>query len=97
MLKKFITYQVSLEFYKMGQSVSMPKHLKDQFDRASSSVCLNLAEGSARGTERDRQRFYRISFASLRECQSILELQNSKHEVDLLADRLGALLYRLCK
>jgi four helix bundle protein len=41
--------------------------LADQFRRASLSVCLNLAEGSA-GTKKEFHNFLRISKRSLREC-----------------------------
>ena len=35
--------------------------LKDQFKRAASSIVLNLAEGSAKPTAKDRKKFYYIS------------------------------------
>ena len=74
MLKNFRTYQLSVEFYREGQKIKMPCYLREQFNRASSSICLNLAEGSGKRTAADQKKYYRISLGSLRECQSILDL-----------------------
>jgi four helix bundle protein len=69
---------------------------KDQLNRASSSVPLNLAEGSGRETNADQKRFFVIAFASLRECQSILDLEFEKdEEIVKKADVLAAHLYKL--
>lgn len=99
MLKKFRTYQLSIRFYQACLSLRLPKHLKDQLLRASSSITLNLAEGSAKPTKRDQMRFYFIAFGSLRECQSILSLHNKQVSPELvdLADHIGASLHRLTK
>ncbi len=65
--------------------------------RASLSVCLNLAEETAKPSQKDRQRFYAIAFASLREVQSLIELEDELADLTELADRLGAHLYKLTK
>ena len=95
-LSNFRSYQLSVQFYREAVRVRCPSHLRDQFLRAASSVTLNLAEGSAKATVKDRQRFYRIALGSLRECQAILDLL-PEHEltVSALSDNLGAHLYRL--
>jgi four helix bundle protein len=96
MLKQFRTYQVAVQFYRQASGVKAPGHLKSQLLRASSSVVLNLSEGSARPSEVDRQRFYSIALGSLRECQSILDLlPTAPPEARALADVLGAHVYRL--
>lgn len=95
-LSNFRTYQLSLQFYRQAATLKLPSHLRDQMLRASSSVCLNLAEGSAKGTVKDRLRFYRIALGSQRECSAILELSFSiSTEPTKLCDQLGAHLYRL--
>ena len=74
----------------------MDSYRESSITRASSSIALNLAEGAARRTSKDQNRFFQISFASLRECQAILdlaELQNTKALA--LADKLAAHLYKL--
>ncbi len=48
--------------------------LGDQFRRASQSIVLNIAEGSARTTARDKINFLRISKGSVFECVAISDL-----------------------
>ncbi len=92
----FRSYELALTFAREAALLKAPAHLKQQLLRASSSVALNLSEGSARPTLADRQRFYSIAFGSLRECQTILELLSSRPEgLVKQADTLGAHLYRL--
>ena len=96
MLSQFRTFQLSVRFYKLCLTLKLPAHLRDQLLRASSSVSLNLAEGSAKPTIRDRMKFYHISLGSIRESQAILLLQDHPNtEAMDLADQLGAALYRL--
>ena len=96
MKRTFRTYELAVEFYHQSQTLHLPRHLKDQLDRASSSVALNLAEGSGRSTPKDKKRFYHIALGSLRESQSILDLaQNTSPNLLNSADTLGAHLYRL--
>ena len=96
MLKNFRTYQLAIEFYRRCQEVKAPGFLKSQLLRAASSVALNLSEGTAKTSAKERQRFYGIALGSLRECQTALEL-NETNVLSLLdlADHLGASLYRL--
>ena len=96
MLKTFRTYQQSLHFYQSCQGVRLPAFLKNQLLRASSSISLNLAEGSSRPMGRDRMRFYLIAFGSLRECQAVLDLNPQLACLRAEAFRLGGGLYRLC-
>jgi four helix bundle protein len=56
-------------------------------------VALNIAEGSAKSSLKDRRRFYTIALGSLREVQTIIELESLPIEDS--ADQLGAYLYRL--
>ena len=96
MRKQFRTYQLAVEFYHLSASLNLPRHLKDQLSRASSSIALNLAEGDGRRSRADQRRFFDIAMGSLRECQSILDLTSSKDTaVRRKADELAAHLYRL--
>ncbi len=66
--------------------------------RASSSIALNLAEGSGKRTPQDQRRFYAIAFGSLRECQAILDLEDIKDPVVIeLANRLVAMLFKMSR
>jgi four helix bundle protein len=97
-MKPFFTLELAIEFYQISKGIKLPVHLKNQFLRASSSVALNLSEGSAKPTLADRKKFYFIALGSLRECQTILRLQpSSDAAVGSKADFLGACLYKLCK
>ncbi len=98
MLKNFKTYQLSIQFYQGCVRLKLPRHLKEQLLRASSSIVLNLAEGSAKPTRRDQMKFFFISFGSLRECQAILSLCGvAPADLVALADQMGAYLYRLTR
>ena len=59
-------------------------------------LLLNLAEGSAKPSPKDRARYYSIAFASFRESQVILSINN---QVALLKrfDNLGGCLYKLSR
>ena len=95
-MKNFRTYQIAVDFYRQVATQRLPGHLKSQLIRAASSVALNLAEGSARSGRRDQKKFFNIAFASLRECQATLDLEDIKEpEIRETLDKLGAHLYKL--
>ena len=69
-----------------------------QLLRASSSVALNLAEGSGKPDPKEQRRFYGIAFGSLRECQGIISIENLRDPTLISqSDRLGAMLYKLTR
>ena len=76
-----------LEVYKLGRQLtkdiyqltnSFPNDerfgLTNQIRRASVSVCLNIAEGSSRFSNKEKIRFYEISFGSLMEVVACLDI-----------------------
>lgn len=64
--------------------------------RSSSSVALNIAEGSGKRTPADQCRFYSVALGSLRECHAILDLEGKcTPELSELINELGAILYKL--
>jgi four helix bundle protein len=94
----FRTYKLAVNFYKESQALKLPRHLKDQLDRASSSIALNLAEGRGRSTTKDQKHFFHIAFGSTRECQAILTLLGYTDSAAWITlDCLAASLYRLIK
>ncbi|MBL7556809.1 MAG: four helix bundle protein [Bdellovibrionaceae bacterium] len=98
MLEKFEAYQLAKEYYWRCQNLKMPRFLRDQLLRASSSIPLNLAEGSGKSSPADQRRFYSIAFGSLRECQAILEIEKIEDEnLHTLTNRLGAIPFTLSK
>ena len=98
MLSNFRSYQLSVAFFKECSKLKLPAFLKDQLQRAASSTVLNLAEGSARCSNKDKARFYNIAFASNREVQSILDIApNADPSLAKQADILAACIYKLIK
>ena len=97
-MKNFRTYNLAKEVYLKVKHIDLPSHEKDQLSRASLSIALNLAEGYGRMTSKDKKRFFSIAFASLRECQAIMELSEIKEqELNLQFNQLGAMIYQLMK
>src|SRR3990167_6995512 len=94
MLEGFKAYQLSVQLYRECERVIAPHYVKDQLQRASLSVVLNLAEGSAKPTPKERRRFYSISLASAREVQALIEILG-RRDLWSLGDQVGACLYRL--
>lgn len=94
MLKNFRTYQLAVQLYHSTQKIKITGAMKDQLDRASLSVVLNLAEGSGKPSPRDKKRFYSIAMGSLRETQAILQLTHNCED-EKLADIIGAHIYKL--
>ena len=91
-MKNFRTYQLAKQLYKEGQTLKLKGAMKDQFERASLSVVLNLAEGSAKQGP-DRKRFFTIAMGSLRETQACLDIIDSP--LAKFADEVAANLHRL--
>ena len=77
--------------------------LSDQLNRASISVCLNLAEGAARALPGERAHHSTSARGSVYECLAavdLLALEQSPHgfsEARVLIDRLCAILTRLMR
>lgn len=97
-MKIFRSLELAKEFYQLSRNVKLPPHLKDQFLRSSASVALNLSEGNAKQSEREKYRFYEIAHGSFRESVTILDLEGVNEEkIRATADRLGANLYKLTR
>jgi four helix bundle protein len=97
-MKSFRTLDLSVEFYEMSERSDIKGNLRDQLLRAASSIALNLSEGNAKYTVKDKRRFFQMAYGSLRECQTIFKLTKIEDkELHEIADRLGAHLYRLLK
>ena len=103
----FVAYDLSLDLMRaLRAPLALVRKcntdLAEQLDRAADSVHQNLAEGGGRYGN-DRTRFYRFSYASLREVKGCLELAVIKgwiaedEPARAVAHRLGGLLFRLAK
>jgi len=63
--EKLIVYQKAIQFVSWAddllQEVQRKAAVKDQLDRASTSVVLTIAEGNGKMSPNDRRHFFRIS------------------------------------
>ena len=108
----FPVYKDSKSFYKKCLLVTkiFPREyweLKDQLLRAALSVTLNIAEGSAKYSDKDLKRFLENSLGSINECLacldiaydnkiiSNLEFQELKIMSESIAKQLGGLAKKL--
>jgi four helix bundle protein len=69
-------FRVALEFAAMVPALTKAARaaLRDQLERASSSIALTLAEGCARRTKRDRFHFFAIAQGSAMECAAAIDI-----------------------
>ena len=75
--------------------------VKDQLDRASTSIPLNIAEGNGKWSSRDRCRFLEIARGSPVECAACLDVLVAKkrltaEDVDAGKRRLHGIVSMLC-
>jgi four helix bundle protein len=70
-------YRVALDFLALTGRL-LPRRgcgdLRDQLDRAGSSIVLNMAEGLGRASSPDKARFYVIARGSALECAAIVDV-----------------------
>jgi four helix bundle protein len=74
--EKLHVYAVAVEFQTLAVALS-PKGqavLRDQLERASLSIVLNIAECAGRRSRPDKNRFYGIARGSANECAAIIDL-----------------------
>ncbi len=72
-------YQRALELLDsidkiLGELASFRSHLRDQLDRAITSVVLNIAEGAGEFRLAEKQRFYRMAKRSATEVAAVLDI-----------------------
>jgi len=96
MQPNFRTAELAKTLYQLCHRLPVRGVIRDQLERASLSIYLNLVEGSAKPTKKDQLRFYFVAKGSLREVQAILDLIDARAEFKL-ADKLGASLHRLIR
>jgi four helix bundle protein len=106
----------NLEIYKKSQifhieckkilgNLKAEKYVNDQLGRASYSIVLNIAEGSAKTSNADRKNYFTTSRGSLFECVAVLDLfllekrieENRYQELLNLAEEISKMLYTMIK
>ena len=96
MTQRFRTLELAKDYYHACSRIKMKGALKNQFERASLSVLLNLVEGNAKPTRKDRAKFFFISYGSLQETRTLLEISGN-HQLSSKGDRLAAHLWKLAQ
>lgn len=97
-MKTFRTLDLSVEFYELSEKSDLQGNLRDQLLRAASSISLNLSEGNAKRTTKEKKRFYQMAYSSQQECKAILKLAKVKDDqIFDTADKLGAWIFNLLK
>jgi len=74
--EKLTVYRVALELQCMANTLvpSVNRVLRDQFERASLSVVLNLAEGCGRVSRRQRRYHFGVARGSATECAALTDV-----------------------
>jgi len=85
--EKLQVYRLAVQFQTLATEL-MPRQrgmllatLRDQLDRASISIVLNIAEGAGRFSPPDKARFYGIARGSATECGALLDLLFARYLV----------------
>ena len=85
--EKLDVYRAGIEFLALATEVIDALQagsgvVRDQLDRASLSIVLNIAEGAGKASIPDRRRFYTIARGSAMECGAILDAMKIKGRID---------------
>jgi len=90
--ERFDVYRLALEFQALVPSL-FPRRglsaLRDQLDRASSSILLNIAEGAGRFARADKAQFYLIARGSAMESAAVLDVLLSRGLITAAVHRHG--------
>ena len=77
--EKLEVYRIALEFVVTTFKIRdrLPRgngELQDQFNRASFSIVLNIAEGAGKLKQADKRRYFSIARGSVMECGALFDL-----------------------
>lgn len=107
--QRFAAYEKAKQLYLEMTEITRKKSLnlstRDQLQRCSLSIVLNIAEGSGRNSFKDKRRFFNIARSSIFECVAILDMLHSSGKIgeadysryEKLADEISRILYTVMK
>jgi four helix bundle protein len=81
--EKLRAYQASLEFITWATKLDLKAAVKDQLDRASTSIPLNVAEANGKFAIKDRCRFLDFARGSALDCAACLDVLVAKRLTDV--------------
>ncbi|MGE0455588.1 MAG: four helix bundle protein [Vicinamibacteria bacterium] len=90
-VEKLDCYRVAIEFQTLAAGL-LPRGcgaLRDQLDRASVSIALNLSEGAGVRAPRQKARYYAIARGSASECAAVLAIASARGLADANACSRG--------
>lgn len=94
--EKLRAYQEAVKFVAWCEPVltSLPAKLaaRDQLDRASTSIVLNIAEGNGKRSHMDRCRYLDIARGSAVECAACLDVLVARKTLDTAKSTEGKIL-----
>jgi four helix bundle protein len=102
--EKLDVYREAIAFYgwvgRFIAAISAKAAAKDQLDRASTSIPLNIAEGNGKFSAKDRARFLEMARGSALECAACLDVLlvrklASEEQVVLAKDLLARIVQML--
>lgn len=83
--EKLVAYQETIAFVAwlsaVLEEVQRAGDIRDQLERASSSIALNIAEGNGKYTPKDRCRFFDTAHGSALECAAGLDVLAARGKV----------------
>ena len=75
---RLVVYQHAIEFvawsHTLLNGVDAVGSVRNQLERAATSIPLNIAEGNVKSSPRDRRRYWEIALGSTVECAAILDV-----------------------
>ena len=80
--KKACTANQKVYRFLKGNKI-IPGYVKDQLGRASLSIMLNIAEGSAKFSNKDRKNFYVTARGSAFECAALVNFLQDEQEIPI--------------
>jgi len=108
--EKLDVYQKAKSFNKevlryIAVTGNLNRTTKDQLQRASLSIMLNIAEGSSRFSKADRKNYFVIARGSTFECVAILDFLKDENLIAIeqhkkfyqLAEELSKMLFAMIK
>ena len=91
--EKLRAYQEALRFVAWVEPLveALPAKLaaRDQLERASTSIVLNIAEGNSKRSHADRCRYLDIARGSALECAACLDVLVTRHKQDAATAVVG--------
>lgn len=91
--EKLLVYKRALEFVELVHEIILTQNGKsdafDQLDRSSTSIPLNIAEGTGKYTGKDKCRFYDIARGSAVESAACLDVLLKRNKITIEENKKG--------